>query len=53
LDPEGTLFKHNGYKLDGMDTILPCVLEFLKRRILLSRTIDWSTCRARRKVYSI
>ena len=29
FDLDGTLLKHNGYKLDGEDTILPGVLEYL------------------------
>lgn len=28
LDVDGTLVKHNGYKLDGYDTLLPGVKEF-------------------------
>ena len=30
LDLDGTIVKHNGYKLDGVDTFLPGALEFLK-----------------------
>lgn len=29
LDLDGTLVKHNGYKLDGCDTLLPGAKEFL------------------------
>ena len=29
LDLDGTIVKHNGYKLDGCDTLLPGVKEFL------------------------
>lgn len=29
LDLDGTIMKHNGYKLDGADTFLPGALEFL------------------------
>ena len=29
LDLDGTIVKHNGYKLDGVDTILPGAKEFL------------------------
>ncbi len=29
LDLDGTIVKHNGYKLDGEDTILPKAKEFL------------------------
>lgn len=29
LDLDGTIMKHNGYKLDGKDTFLPGALEFL------------------------
>ena len=28
LDVDGTLVKHNGYKIDGHDTLLPGVAEF-------------------------
>lgn len=30
LDLDGTLVKHNGYKLDGRDTLLPGAREYLK-----------------------
>lgn len=30
LDLDGTLVKHNGYKMDGRDSWLPGALEFLK-----------------------
>lgn len=29
FDLDGTLLKHNGYKIDGFDTVLPGVLEYL------------------------
>lgn len=29
LDLDGTIVKHNGYKLDGRDTLLPGAMEFL------------------------
>ena len=29
FDLDGTLLKHNGYKIDGMDTILPGAMEYL------------------------
>lgn len=29
FDLDGTLLKHNGYKIDGVDTILPGALEYL------------------------
>lgn len=29
FDLDGTLLKHNGYKIDGIDTILPGALEYL------------------------
>lgn len=29
FDLDGTLLKHNGYKLDGEDTVLPGALEYL------------------------
>lgn len=30
FDLDGTLLKHNGYKIDGIDTILPGVKEYLE-----------------------
>lgn len=30
LDLDGTIVKHNGYKIDGYDTLLPGVLRFLE-----------------------
>lgn len=30
FDLDGTLLKHNGYKLDGRDSVLPGALEYLK-----------------------
>lgn len=30
IDLDGTILKHNGYKLDGEDSILPGALEFLR-----------------------
>ena len=30
FDLDGTLLKHNGYKIDGFDTVLPGALEYLK-----------------------
>jgi len=30
LDLDGTIFKHNGYKLDGCDALLDGALEFLR-----------------------
>ncbi len=45
FDLDGTLLKHNGYKLDGKDSILPGVKEYLasipqddRPIILMSRT---------------
>ena len=29
FDLDGTLLKHNGYKIDGKDTLLPGVKEYL------------------------
>lgn len=29
FDLDGTLLKHNGYKIDGVDTVLPGVVEYL------------------------
>lgn len=29
FDLDGTLLKHNGYKIDGIDTVLPGTLEYL------------------------
>ena len=31
IDIDGTIFKHNGYKLDGYDSLLPGVKEFLNK----------------------
>jgi len=33
FDIDGTLVKHNGYKIDGVDTILPGVKEFFEKNI--------------------
>ena len=48
LDLDGTLVKHNGYKLDGHDTLLPGAKEFLANIrpedmvvILTSRTEEY------------
>lgn len=48
FDLDGTLVKHNGYKLDGMDTLLSGVKEYLetiptedKILILTSRTEEY------------
>ena len=48
LDLDGTLVKHNGYKLDGRDTLLPGAREFLANIrpddmvvILTSRTDEY------------
>lgn len=30
FDLDGTLLKHNGYKLDGKDTVLPGAVEYLQ-----------------------
>ena len=30
LDLDGTIVKHNGYKLDGHDTLLPGAMEFMR-----------------------
>lgn len=48
IDIDGTICKHNGYKIDGHDTLLPGVKEFFaqidraKDKIILitSRTLD-------------
>lgn len=31
FDLDGTLLKHNGYKIDGMDTVLPGAKEYLEQ----------------------
>lgn len=31
IDLDGTLLKHNGYKIDGIDTLLPGAKEFISR----------------------
>lgn len=48
LDLDGTLLKHNGYKIDGTDSVLPGVLEYLdsipyedRIVILTSRTDEY------------
>lgn len=48
FDLDGTLLKHNGYKLDGYDSILPGVKEYLeaipeddKLILLTSRTEEY------------
>lgn len=48
LDLDGTLVKHNGYKIDGYDTLLPDAEEFLQNirpedmvLILTSRTEEY------------
>lgn len=48
FDLDGTLLKHNGYKLDGKDTVLPGVKEYLaglpeedRVVILTSRTEEY------------
>lgn len=48
FDLDGTILKHNGYKLDGMDTVLPGAKEFFstipvddKIIILTSRTDEF------------
>ena len=44
LDLDGTIVKHNGYKIDGKDTLLPGALEFLKS-IPEKDMIVWITSR--------
>ncbi len=48
FDLDGTLLKHNGYKLDGVDTVLPGALDYLNKipeadyiLILTSRTDEY------------
>ena len=48
FDLDGTLVKHNGYKMDGKDTLLSGVREYLssipeedKIIIITSRTEEW------------
>lgn len=48
FDLDGTLLKHNGYKIDGIDTVLPGALEYLESIpkedrivILTSRTDEY------------
>lgn len=48
FDLDGTLLKHNGYKIDGRDTLLPGVSEYIKTIpaedtivILTSRTDEY------------
>lgn len=44
LDLDGTIVKHNGYKIDGKDTLLPGALEFLNS-IPEKDMIVWITSR--------
>lgn len=48
FDLDGTLVRHNGYKLDGKDTLLPGAAEYLSAipaedriLILTSRTVEY------------
>ncbi len=48
LDLDGTILKHNGYKIDGVDTLLPGAKEYLDQipeedyiLILTSRTDEY------------
>ena len=43
FDLDGTLLKHNGYKIDGVDTILPGVLEYLKTIPLEDRIVVFTS----------
>ena len=50
FDLDGTLVKHNGYKIDGRDTLLPGAKEYLagipeedKVIIITSRTAEYRT----------
>ncbi len=50
LDIDGTIVKHNGYKLDGYDSLLPGAMEFLSSIpekdmivFLTSRTEEYRT----------
>ncbi len=50
LDLDGTLLKHNGYKSDGTDTVLPGARDFISSIpdkdmivIITSRTTEWET----------
>ena len=45
LDLDGTIVKHNGYKIDGEDTLLPGALEFLKS-IPEKDMVVWITSRS-------
>ena len=62
IDLDGTVFKHNGYKIDGHDTLLPVVKEFLSSIpekdlivIVTSRTDDYRelTLKALKENYNI
>ena len=51
FDLDGTVMKHNGYKLDGKDTFLPGAIEFLRQIppedmivFLTSRTEMYRSC---------
>jgi len=50
FDLDGTLVKHNGYKIDGKDSLLPGVQEFFEKLrdedivvIITARPIEWKS----------
>jgi len=50
IDLDGTLLKHNGYKEDGIDTLIPKSIEFIKK-IPTKDTIIFVT--SRESAYSL
>ena len=45
FDIDGTLVKHNGYKIDGFDTLLPGVKDFFNNSIRKEDTVILVTSR--------
>lgn len=53
FDLDGTLLKHNGYKVDGYDTILPGVQEYLDSIPLDDRIIIFTSRTEEYREYTI
>lgn len=45
FDLDGTILKHNGYKIDGYDTLLPGVKDFFKNHIRKEDKVIFLTSR--------
>lgn len=45
FDLDGTILKHNGYKIDGYDTLLPGVKDFFKNQIRKEDKVIFLTSR--------